>query len=177
MISTNLAGFIRDVPDFPKKNIIFKDITPLLRDAQSFREAIGLMARPYQGVDVDFVVGVESRGFIFGAALAMELNAGFIPVRKKGKLPARTKAVTYALEYGTDTLEIHLDAMGERQRVVVVDDVLATGGTICAVLELMKAVNADVLGVSFLMELVFLDGRAKILHDNDSVEVHSILKY
>lgn len=172
-----LTQYIRDVPDFPKAGIVFKDITPLLRDASAFQAVISLMADPYLGQAVDYVVGVESRGFIFGAALAQKIGAGFIPVRKKGKLPAQTRAVTYALEYGTDTLEVHLDALKARQRVVVVDDVLATGGTIAAVLDLMAAVNADVLGVSFLMELTFLNGRAKISEKQNQPPVHAIIQY
>lgn len=173
----DLTKYIRDVPDFPEKGIIFKDITPLLRDASAFKKTIGLMATPYRGREVDHVVGIESRGFIFAAALAHKLGSGFIPVRKKGKLPAKTRAATYALEYGTDTLEIHLDALKKNQRVIVVDDVLATGGTVVAVLDLMKAAGAKILGLSFLMELTFLDGRSKIFKKYKHADTHSIIRY
>jgi len=155
---------LRDVPDFPKPGILFKDITPVLADAHAFAAAIAEMAAPWREQRLDAVVGIESRGFILGAALAHELGTGFVPVRKPGKLPARTLSLDYALEYGSDRLQIHADALPPGARVVVVDDVLATGGTLKAALALTRQQGAEVVGAAVLLELGFLDARA---HWND----------
>ena len=153
---------IRDVPDFPEKGIIFKDISPLLADGPTLERAIEAMAKPYADEEVEQVVGIESRGFIFGMGIALSLGCGFIPVRKPGKLPYETVSQTYDLEYGTDTVEMHVDALEAGQRVVVVDDVLATGGTMQATCQLLEKLDATVIGLSFLLELSFLRGREKL---------------
>ena len=158
----DLAAMVRDVPDFPKPGILFKDITPLLQDAEAFRQAIDRMAKAWAGKKIDVVLGIEARGFLFASALAYKLNAGLVIVRKPGKLPYKTKSVTYALEYGTDSLQIHDDALRAGQRVLIVDDVLATGGTVKAVTELVRQFNADIAGIAFLSELAFLRGREKL---------------
>jgi adenine phosphoribosyltransferase len=158
----SLKGAIRDVPDFPKPGIVFKDITPVLSDAELFRRTTEAMAAPFIDAGISYVVGVESRGFIFGAPVALALGAGFTPVRKPGKLPYRTTAAEYALEYGTDRLEIHADACAPDARVLVVDDVLATGGTAAATCRLVEALGGVVVGCSFLVELSFLPGRAAL---------------
>ena len=158
----DLAAMVRDVPDFPKPGILFKDITPLLQDAEAFRQAIDRMAEAWAGKKIDVVLGIEARGFLFASALAYKLNAGLVIVRKPGKLPYKTKSVTYALEYGTDSLQIHDDAIRAGQRVLIVDDVLATGGTVKAVTELVRQFNADIAGIAFLSELAFLRGREKL---------------
>jgi adenine phosphoribosyltransferase len=158
----DLRQYIRSIPDFPKPGIMFRDITPLLRDAKAFKEAIRRMARPYKKGEVDVVVGAESRGFIFGAAIALAIGAGFVPVRKKGKLPHRTTSVTYDLEYGTDTLEMHTDAVTAGTRVLMVDDLLATGGTMAASCEMIRKAGGNILGVEFLIELAFLKGRDRL---------------
>jgi adenine phosphoribosyltransferase len=158
----DLRPYIRSIPDFPKPGIMFRDITPLLRDARAFKEAIHRMAEPYRKGTVDVVVGAESRGFIFGAAMALVLDVGFVPVRKKGKLPAQTASVTYDLEYGTDTLEMHVDAVSAGTRVLMVDDLLATGGTMAASCEMVQAAGGRIVGVEFLIELSFLHGRDKL---------------
>lgn len=158
----DLAAMVRDVPDFPKPGILFKDITPLLQDAEAFRQAIDRMAEAWAGKKIDVVLGIEARGFLFASALAYKLNAGLVIVRKPGKLPYKTKSVTYALEYGTDSLQIHDDALRAGQRVLIVDDVLATGGTVKAVTELVRQFNADIAGIAFLSELAFLRGREKL---------------
>lgn len=151
---------LRDVPDFPRPGILFKDITPLLADADAFAAAIAEMAGPWRGERLDAIVGIESRGFILGAALAHELGIGFVPVRKPGKLPARTLSLDYALEYGNDRLQIHADALPAGARVIVVDDVLATGGTLKAALALTRRQGAEVVGAAVLLELGFLKARA-----------------
>ena len=151
---------LRDIPDFPKPGILFKDITPLLADARGFADAIAALAEPWRNTTLDAVVGVESRGFILGAALAQALGVGFVPVRKPGKLPGRTLHSDYALEYGNDRLEIHADALPHGARVIVVDDVLATGGTLRAALALTRQQGAQVLGAAVLVELGFLGARA-----------------
>ena len=151
---------LRDIPDFPRPGILFKDITPVLADAEAFAAAIAQMATPWRGERLDAVVGIESRGFILGAALAHELGAGFVPVRKPGKLPARTLSLDYALEYGNDRLQIHADALPPGARVIVVDDVLATGGTLKAALALTRRQGAEVIGAAVLLELGFLGARA-----------------
>ncbi|MFH2138603.1 MAG: adenine phosphoribosyltransferase [Candidatus Omnitrophota bacterium] len=157
-----LSGSIRDIPDFPKKGILFKDITTLLQDPRMFKKAVDTMYKQYRDEKINSVVCVESRGFIFGAVLAYKLNAGLVLVRKKGKLPYNTYSVTYSLEYGKDTLEIHRDAIKHNARVLVVDDLLATGGTVSAVGELLKKAKAKIVGMSFLIELAFLKGRKKL---------------
>lgn len=150
---------IRDVPDFPRPGILFKDITPVLADADGFEEAIEAMAEPWRGVALDAVIGIESRGFILGAALARALGCGFVPIRKPGKLPAATLSIAYALEYGTDRLQIHADALPPGARVIVIDDVLATGGTLRAAVALARQQGAQVLGAAVLVELGFLKAR------------------
>lgn len=157
-----LTRLVRDVPDFPKKGIVFKDITPLLADAAALREATKAMAMPYWESSIDHVVGIESRGFILGAIVARALDVGFIPVRKPGKLPARVMSLEYALEYGSDTLEVHADACMSEARVLIVDDVLATGGTAGAAGELMERLGARVVGFSFLLQLSALKGRERL---------------
>jgi adenine phosphoribosyltransferase len=164
---------VRDIPDFPQKGIIFKDITPLLNDPRTFRIAIDAMAHAYVGRHIDLVVGIEARGFIIGAALAYILNAGLIPLRKPGKLPFLTHRMSYNLEYGSAELEIHRDAIQPGQRVIIVDDLLATGGTMRASVDLVKTLRAEIVGVSFLVELSFLEGR-KLLRGS---HVTSVLTY
>jgi adenine phosphoribosyltransferase len=162
MKKTSLADAIRSIPDFPKAGILFRDITTLLKDRKAFKKAVNLIAAKYKNKKIDTVVAVEARGFILGGAVANRLGAGFVPVRKKGKLPWRTRCVTYALEYGTDTLEIHEDALKPGERVLVIDDLLATGGTVGAVCELVKGQGAKIIGIAFLVELVDLKGRDKL---------------
>ena len=164
---------IRHVPDFPKPGILFYDVTTLLKDRDGFRMAVDEMAAPYQNSGVDVVVGIESRGFIFGSAVADRLKTGFAPVRKPGKLPSKTQRASYALEYGTDALEIHDDAVKAGQRVLVVDDLLATGGTAAATVGLVRRLKADVIGVQFLIELVGLNGRKKLKDE----KVGAVLQY
>jgi len=168
-----LKSLIRSVPDFPRPGIVFRDITPLLAHAEGLALACRALAQPYRSQNIDLVVGAESRGFIFGAAVARELNCGFIPVRKPGKLPARTISQAYQLEYGTDKLEIHADAVKPQQRVVMLDDLLATGGTMKACCQMVRSLGAEIVGVSFLIELTFLNGR-NVLTD---WPVHSIITY
>ncbi|MGX5728917.1 adenine phosphoribosyltransferase [Pseudoxanthomonas beigongshangi] len=155
------SDLIRDVPDFPKPGIVFKDITPVLADADGFAGAMAELAEPWRGVALDAVIGIESRGFILGAALARELEVGFVPVRKPGKLPARTLTLDYALEYGSDRLEIHADALPPGARVLVIDDVLATGGTLRAAVALARRQGAEVIGAAVLVELAFLGARER----------------
>jgi adenine phosphoribosyltransferase len=164
---------IRHVPDFPKPGILFYDVTTLLKDRDGFRMAVDEMAAPYENAGVDVVVGIESRGFIFGSAVADRLKTGFAPVRKPGKLPSRTQRATYALEYGTDSLEIHDDAVRAGQKILVVDDLLATGGTAAATVGLVRRLEADVVGVQFLIELVGLNGRDKLKNER----VGAVLQY
>lgn len=161
MIPPDYAALIRDVPDFPKPGVVFKDITPLLADANGFAAAVAAMADPWRNVAIDAIAGIESRGFILGAALAGVLGVGFVPVRKPGKLPATTLGVDYALEYGSDRLEIHADAVAPGARVLLVDDVLATGGTLAAARDLIEKLDARVVGAALLMELCFLEGRRR----------------
>ncbi len=155
----NLQDLIRDVPDFPQEGISYKDITTLLKDPTGLKEAIGAMLRPFEGVGVELVVGIESRGFILAAPMAIELGCGFIPVRKPGKLPAETLRLDYDLEYGTDAVEIHADAIEPGQKILVVDDVLATGGTLAATCRLVEKLGGEIVGISVLAELGFLQGR------------------
>ena len=158
------TDLLRDIPDFPKPGILFKDITPVLADGDAFADAIAAMAEPWRGVALDAVVGVEARGFILGAALARELDVGFVPVRKPGKLPGETLSQDYGLEYGRDRLEIHADALPAGARVIVVDDVLATGGTLNAALALVERQGARIVGTGVLVELGFLEARTGWTH-------------
>lgn len=169
----SLKSKIRSVPDFPKPGILFYDITTLLRDREGFHMTIDALAAPFKDGEIDVVVGVESRGFILGGAVADRLGAGFAPVRKKGKLPSKTVQETYDLEYGTDCLEIHSDAVDAGQRVLIIDDVLATGGTAAATTALVRRLGGNVQALAFLVELEFLNGRSKI----PSETVFSVLKY
>jgi adenine phosphoribosyltransferase len=164
---------IRHVPDFPKAGILFYDITTLLQDAAGFRAAIDSLALPFMEQGIEVVVGIESRGFIFGAAVADRIGTGFAPVRKPGKLPSHTVKATYSLEYGTDSLEIHEDAIRNGQRVLIVDDLLATGGTARATTDLVRGLGGDVHALAFLIELVGLNGREKLAGE----KVHAVLKY
>jgi adenine phosphoribosyltransferase len=164
---------IRHVPDFPKAGILFYDVTTLLRDADGFRIAIDAMTSPFAGGGIDLVVGIESRGFILGSAVADRLGTGFVPVRKLGKLPAETVRASYSLEYGTDSLEMHRDAITPGQRVLIVDDLLATGGTASAAVQLVKQLGGIVQGVAFLIELVGLDGRSRL----EGEAVYAVLSY
>jgi adenine phosphoribosyltransferase len=161
-MTEELKRYIRDVPDFPQKGIIFRDITPLLGDKKIFREVVELMSKAWAADPPDLVAGIEARGFIPGAAIAVRLGAGFVPIRKTGKLPWTTVVESYDLEYGTDQLEVHSDAVQPGQRVVIVDDVLATGGTASAAVRLMRKLGADVVGVQVLIELGYLDGRRRL---------------
>lgn len=161
-LAARLTRSIRDVPDFPKPGILFKDITPLLADARLFAEVVDQIAEAVADRRIDRVVGVESRGFIFGAPLALRLGCGFVPVRKPGKLPYRTIRVAYDLEYGTDAVEAHEDAIAAGERVLVVDDVLATGGTAEATLDLVRRLGGDIVGAAFVVELAFLNGRERL---------------
>ena len=173
MSAESLRAKIREVPDFPKPGILFYDITTLLKDADAYREAITLMVDPYRGEQIDIVVGMESRGFIFSAPMAIELGAGLVPVRKLGKLPAETLSVEYALEYGSNTLEIHRDAIVPGQRVLVIDDLLATGGTVAGTIDLVERLKGEIVGLAFLVELDFLDGRSRL----DGRRVTSVVRY
>ena len=168
-----LCKLIRDVPDFPKPGILFRDITPLLQDPAGLALAVEFLTQPYRGRHIDVVVGAESRGFIFGTAVARNLSAGFVPVRKPGKLPADKRSLTYELEYGTDTVEIHADAVRSGQRVLMVDDLLATGGTMRACCELVEQLGGNIVGVAFLIELAGLKGRDKLT----TWDVYSVLSY
>jgi adenine phosphoribosyltransferase len=168
-----LKKLIRDIADFPKPGVLFRDITPLLADPSGLALAIELMANPFRGKNIDLVVGAESRGFIFGTAVACCLSAGFVLVRKPGKLPHKKVSKTYDLEYGQDTLEMHADAIVKGQRVLVVDDVLATGGTMRASCDLVQDLGGDIAGVAVLTELVALRGRDKVA----PLQVHSVLRY
>ena len=164
---------IRDVPDFPKQGILFKDLTPVLAAPEALGQSVQAMADPFRQDRVDHVIGIEARGFVFGAPTALTLNAGFIPVRKPGKLPHDTFSVTYELEYGTDTLEIHVDSLGPGDRVLIVDDLLATGGTAAAAIELVGKTGAEIVGMSFLIELEFLAGRKRL----DAPRIESLVVY
>ena len=170
---TKLRELIRDVPDFPKPGILFKDITPLLADPAGLSLAVEYLTQPFRDIDVDLVVGAESRGFIFGTAVARNLSAGFVPVRKPGRLPADTVSQEYALEYGTDSLEIHRDAIKPGQRVLLVDDLLATGGTMEACCKLVTSLGGKIQGIAILIELSFLNGRERIKDH----PIHTILTY
>ncbi len=171
--AAGLKAHIRSIPDFPIPGILFRDVTPLLKDKAAFRTAVDLMADGYKAAKIDYVVAIEARGYIFGAPIAYKLGAGFIPVRKPGKLPYEKINVDYELEYGTNTLEMHADALANGERVLVVDDLLATGGTAAATAQLLKKFGAHVVGFAFLVELVALGGRAKL----PGVDVRSFVEY
>ncbi len=169
----DLKKHIRDIPNFPQEGIVFKDISTLLKNKDAFKKSIDILARRFKKERIEYIVGVEARGFIFGSVLAYKLGAGFIPVRKKGKLPHKTQSITYKLEYGTDTLEIHEDAFPPHARVLVVDDLLATGGTIRAVADLLKTQKAKIIGIAFLVELKFLKGKERL----KDLPIYSIIQY
>jgi adenine phosphoribosyltransferase len=169
----DLKARIRHVPDFPKAGILFYDITTLLQDRHGFRDAVDSLSGPFEGEGIELVIGIESRGFIFGSAVADRLGAGFAPVRKAGKLPSTTVKATYALEYGTDSLEIHDDAVRRGQRILIVDDLLATGGTAKATGELVRGLGGTIHAMAFLIELVGLNGRKKL----EGERLHTVLKY
>ena len=169
----DLKRHIRSVPDFPKAGILFYDITTLLRDPRGFQMTIDMLSTPYLDQGIEAVVGIESRGFILGAAVAQRIGAGFIPVRKPGKLPARALKEIYDLEYGKDALEIHEDAIARGQRVLIVDDVLATGGTAAATVQLVRKLGGELHGLAFLIELLFLNGKQRVAAE----QVFSVLKY
>jgi adenine phosphoribosyltransferase len=169
----DLKKFIRDVPDWPKRGILFRDITPLLGNADAFRMAVDAMAAEFAGAGIEYVVGVEARGFILGGAMAAKLNAGFIPIRKQGKLPAKTVSVAYDLEYGTSMVEVHKDAVPAGAKILMVDDLLATGGTIKASCELIERLGGKITGVVFLIELTELNGIKKL----SGYKVKSIIRY
>jgi adenine phosphoribosyltransferase len=173
MTMNALKTRIRHVPDFPKPGILFYDVTTLLKDPEGFRLALDNLSEPYSGQGITVVVGIESRGFILGAAVADRIGAGFVPVRKVGKLPAETIRASYALEYGTDSLEMHRDAIERGQKVLVVDDLLATGGTARATIDLVRQLGGTVYGIAFLIELLALNGRAKLTGEN----VRTVLQY
>ena len=169
----DLRSLIRDVPDFPKPGIVFKDITTLTKDPDGFRAAVDAIAARYADANVDLIVGIESRGFVFGAAVAYKMGLGFVPARKPGKLPAQTVSAEYELEYGADALEIHRDAIGEGQRVLIVDDLLATGGTAAATAKLVSGLGGNIVAIAFLIDLAFLKGRDKLA----GYEVFSLIEY
>jgi adenine phosphoribosyltransferase len=169
----DLRDYIRDVPDFPKPGILFRDITPLLRSAEALDYTISALAEPFRDRGITTVAAIESRGFIFGSCVAERLGAGFVPIRKPGKLPWTKKRNEYVLEYGTDALEIHDDAVTAGERVLLIDDVLATGGTAAAASQLLRDCGADLAGTGFVIELDFLEGRKKL----DGVPVHSLVRY
>jgi adenine phosphoribosyltransferase len=173
MLTIDLKQMIRSVPDFPKPGINFYDITTLLKDPQGLKATIDSLAVPYEAAGIDIVVGIESRGFILGSAVAQRIGAGFIPVRKAGKLPAKAIKEIYELEYGKDALEIHADAIEKGQRVLIVDDVLATGGTAAAATRLVKQLGGALHGLAFLIELTFLNGKSKLAGE----QVYSVLQY
>ena len=171
--SATLQKAVRDIPDFPKKGIIFKDITPILKDPRLFKTAIDLMGKKLSQKKIDYVVGIESRGFIFSPMIAYRLKAGFVPVRKAGKLPYLTHKTSYALEYGEAVLEIHKDAIEKGANVVIVDDLLATGGTALAAAQLVEELGAKVVGLTFLIELAFLNGKKKL----SRYDIHTVIRY
>ncbi len=170
---TELAAYIADVPDFPKPGIVFKDITPLLGDPGALSEAAEKLAEPFADADIDVVVGIESRGFIFGAMVAQRLGAGFVPVRKPGKLPGETISASYELEYGTDSIEMHRNAIAPGKKVLMVDDLLATGGTMAAACKLAESLGGKIVGIAFVVELCFLKGRDKLA----GYPIHCLIKY
>ena len=169
----DLRKFIRDIPDWPKEGILFRDITPLLADPEAFSAAIDALSAGFNDAGIEYVAAVEARGFIFGSAVAERLGAGFVPIRKAGKLPAQTESITYDLEYGTDTLEVHVDAVGSGAKVLMVDDLLATGGTMAASCKLVEKIGGQVAGIVFLIELAALRGAEKLC----DYEVTSIISF
>ncbi len=171
--SIDLRDYIRNIPDFPKPGVMFKDITPLLASPQAFRSAIEQLEQQFRGRGIDVIAAAEARGFIFGAPLAMQMGAGFVPIRKPGKLPYATIAQEYQLEYGSDRLEVHTDALSPGHRVLLLDDVLATGGTMRACFDLVQSTGAELVACAFLIELSFLGGRAKL----EPCEVFSLITY
>jgi len=173
MDAVKLKSFIRDIPDYPKEGIIFKDITPLLAHPLAIQSAVDLMAEPFKNERIDFIAATEARGFLFGPSMATYLDAGFIPVRKPGKLPSETIAHSYELEYGTDTLEIHKDSIFKGAKVLIVDDLLATGGTVGATKALVESLGGEVVGFSFLIELSFLKGREAL----GNPRINAVVKY
>jgi len=172
-VKIDLKSKIRDIPDFPKPGIIFKDITTLLQDVDAFHLSVDMLAKQHHNNKIDKVVGIEARGFVFGAAVAYAMNAGFIIMRKPGKLPYKTIKQSYKLEYGTDEIEIHEDAVKSGDRILLVDDLLATGGTMAAAAQLITKTGGEIVGISFLIELTFLHGRDKLKGYN----IHSVIKY
>jgi len=158
----DLKRYIRSIPDWPKKGILFRDITPLLADPKAFAAAVDALCADFTGTGIEYVAAVEARGFIFGAAVAKKFGAGFVPIRKKGKLPFETESITYDLEYGTDTLEVHSDAIESQAKVLMVDDLLATGGTMASACKLIEKIGGQVVGIAFLIELTELAGREKL---------------
>ena len=173
MNNSLLEKSIRNIPDFPKPGILFRDITTLVQNKDAFKKTVGLLSKKYKGKGFDKVVGVEARGFIFGASVALKIGAGFVPVRKKGKLPYKTISTTYELEYGTDTLEIHKDAITPGEKILIIDDLLATGGTIKAVTELVNQLGGKIAGIGFVIELVDLKGKEKL----KNYPVFSLIKF
>lgn len=173
MNNSLLEKSIRNIPDFPKPGILFRDVTTLIQNKAAFKKAVDLLAKKYKGKKIDKVIGVEARGFIFGAAVAHKIGAGFVPVRKKGKLPFKTISTTYELEYGTDTLEIHQDAVTSGEKVLIIDDLLATGGTIKAVIGLIKQLGGKISGIGFVIELVDLKGKDKF----KEYPIYSLVKF
>ena len=173
MDKINLSDYIRSIPDWPKKGILFRDITPLLGNPAAFQQSIETLAEPCKNKKIDYVGAVEARGFIFGAAVAAKLGIGFVPIRKKGKLPYKTETITYDLEYGKDTLEVHIDAVKKNSKILMVDDLLATGGTMVAACRLIEKIGGKVEGIAFLIELADLNGREKLKNYN----VSAVLKY
>ncbi|MDP2044495.1 MAG: adenine phosphoribosyltransferase [Candidatus Omnitrophota bacterium] len=168
-----LEKSIRNIPDFPKPGILFRDVTTLIQNKAAFKKAVGLLAKKYKGKKIDKVIGVEARGFIFGAAVAHKIGAGFVPVRKKGKLPFKTISTTYELEYVTDTLEIHRDAVTSGEKVLIIDDLLATGGTVKAVIDLIKQLGGNIAGIGFVIELTDLHGKDKF----KEYPIYSLVKF
>ncbi len=168
-----LEKYIRSIPDWPKEGILFRDITPLLADPKAFTTAVDALCAGFTEAGIEYVAAVEARGFIFGAAVAERLNAGFVPIRKKGKLPSKTESITYDLEYGTDTLEVHNDAIGKGSKVLMVDDLLATGGTMAAACRLIEKIGGQIIGITFLIELSDLPGREKLTDYN----INTVLTY
>ncbi|UCF44545.1 MAG: adenine phosphoribosyltransferase [Planctomycetota bacterium] len=169
----DLERYIRSIPHWPKKGILFRDITPLLADRDAFAAAIDALCADFTNTDINYVAAIEARGFIFGAAVAKKLQAGFVPIRKKGKLPFKTESVTYDLEYGTDTLEVHIDAIKKGPRILMVDDLLATGGTMAASCKLIEKLGGRIVGISFLIELSELAGRDKLT----GYEIRTVISY
>lgn len=172
-MAASLKKYIRNIPDFPKQGILFRDITTLLNNKIAFKKSVDSLAKSVKGKKIDYVVAVESRGFIFGAALAYKLGAGFVPVRKKGKLPSETISANYSLEYGIDTLQMHKDAFKANSKILIVDDLLATGGTVAAVCQLAEQLKAKIAGIIFLIELCDLKGREKL----KNYPIYSLIQY